>query len=264
MSTATTITLLSDLGTRDASVTVAKATLMRLVPGTTVIDLSHNVKPYDLQQAAYFLLSAYSHFMPGTIHVSMVDIFGGHAPRMVLAGKDGHYFIAPDNGLLSLAFGSALEGTWACFDLERPFLFSEWVTRAGKVIETIRATDGHLPFTSCDVRTTTKLLQPKVTQDSVECNILYIDRYENIVLDITRSQFREIVQDRPFRIMLRKVQDITSISNNYSDVPHGDALCRFNNSGFLEIALNHDHAASLLGFGAHNMGVRYPTINIFF
>jgi S-adenosylmethionine hydrolase len=60
---------------------------------------------------------------------------------------------------------------------------------------------------------------------------------------------------------MRKVQEITTVSHNYNDVPKGNALCRFNSAGFMEIALNHDNAAALLGL---NTGTRYPAIRIFF
>ncbi len=258
------ITLLSDLGTRDAAVTVAKATLMKYAPGATIVDLSHNVKQYDLQQAAYLLLSAYKHFAAGAIHIAIVDVYAGDVPRMVLAKKGNHYFIAPDNGILPLAFGTEIDLTLACYELHKPYTFSDWMNNAGKVMELLVAGKSDLPFTNCEVRNAVKLLQPKFTENGIECNILYIDRYENIVLDITKAQFDEVVGGLPFRIILRKVGDITTVSNNYNDVPEGEALCRFNDAGYLEIALNREGIASLLGLGANGIGIRYPTISIFF
>ncbi len=140
------ITLLSDLGTRDTTVTIAKATLMRYAEGMAIVDISHNVAQYDLQQAAYLLLSAYKHFSKGSVHIVAVDVFAGNAARMLVAEKDGYYFIAPDNGLLPLAFGTELENTWLCFEFSKPYSFSEWINRAGKVIEALHSDGTSINF----------------------------------------------------------------------------------------------------------------------
>ncbi len=258
------ITLLSDLGTSDASVTVAKATLMRYAPRTVIIDISHHVAQYNLQQAAYLLFSAYRHFAKGTVHVCMVNVFTGDKPRMLLAEKDGYYFITPDNGVLPLAFGAGIESVRLCFEYAAPLIFSNWVNDAGRVIELLQI-GNELPFSSYTIKKTPRLLQPKPMNDGIECNILYIDRYENVVLDITREHFNEIVKERPFRIKIMRMDDITAISNSYSDVAYGQPLCRFNNAGFLEIAVNNDRAASLLGLESFSTAnLRYHTVKIFF
>jgi len=260
------ITLLSDLGTQDVSVSVAKATLWRYIPDASVIDISHQVAQYDLQQAAYLLLSAYRYFPAGTVHVLLADVFSGDVPRMLVAEKDGYFFIAPDNGILTLAFGTGLVNTRLCMEFTRPYSFNDWVNAVGKVIDgLLHSSESTVDFRECEVKKTPRLLQPKVMPDGVECNIMYIDRYENVILDITREQFQEIVKDRPFRIKIMRAEDITCISNNYNDVKNGEPLCRFNNAGFLEIAFNHAPAASFLGLGSFSTGnLRYQTIKILF
>jgi len=226
------VTLLSDLGTRDVSVTIAKAALMGYAPDAAVVDISHQVACFDLQQAAYLLLCAYPHFPQRTIHIAMVDIFAADIPRMLLAEKDGCFFIAPDNGVLPLTFGTEQCITWLCYEFKKPFVFSQWLNQAGAVIRMLQA-GGALPFKEYAVNEVPRMLQPKVMADGIECNILCID--------------------------------ITSVSNNYNDVPQGAPLCRFNNAGFMEIALNHGSAASLLGLNAGNTSnLGYRTIRIFF
>ena len=265
MSNSPIITLLSDLGTKDASGSMAKAILMRHVPDAIFVDISHHIARYNLQQAAYLLLSAYRHFPKGTIHLLLVDVFSGETPRMLLAEKEGFFFIAPDNGLLPLSFGTELEDTRLCMEFSKPYVFSEWIDAAGLVIGTLQNSNGKLPYQPCELKRVPHLLQPKATPYGVECNILYIDRYENIVLDITKAQFDEIVKNRPFKIKIMRLQDITTVRYNYNDVPHGDPLCRFNDAGFLEIALNHAQAATLLGLTSVDAAnLRYQTIKIFF
>ena len=237
---------------------------MRYAPGSAFADISHNVAQYDLQQATYLLLSAYKHFSKSSIHVLPIDVFAGDAPRMLVAEKDEYYFIAPDNGILPLAFGTGLENTRLCFEFNKPYSFNEWINNAGRVIEALQQ-GSKLSFTLCDVKKSPRILQPKLMPDGVECNILYIDRYENVVLDITKEQFDTMVKGRPFKIKIMRMEDITSISNNYNDVEKDEPLCRFNSAGFLEIAFNHAPAASSLGLGSFSTGnLRYQTIKILF
>ena len=257
------ITLLSDLGTCDTSVTVSKAVLARYAPDAAIVDISHHVPQFDLEQAAYLLLSAYRHFSKGTVHLLAVDVFAGNRPKMLLAEKDGYFFIAPDNGILPLAFGMELENTRLCFEFGKPLLFSDWVDKAGQVVEKIFA-GSPLPFSRYEVTNGPSLFQPAILPGSIDCSIRYIDRYENVVLDITRAQFNEQVKNRPFKIKVMRTDDITVVSNNYNDVPDGGPLCRFNDAGFLEIALNHAPAASLLGLSAGHPGnLRHRSVKIF-
>jgi len=258
------ITLLSDLGTRDTTVSVARAILMRYAPGSAIVDISHNVVQYDLQQAAYLLLSAYRHFPKGSVHVITIDVFAEGSPRMIVSEKDGNFFIAPDNGILPLAFGTGLENTRLCFEFSKPYSFNEWMNKAGKVIEAIHE-GNETNFEPCDVKKAPRVMQPRVVPDGVECNILYIDRFENVILDMTREQFDSLVKGQPFKIKIMRMEDITSISDNYNDVLKDEPLCRFNSTGFLEIAFNHAPAATSLGLGSFSTGnLRYQTIKILF
>ena len=258
------ITLLSDLGTRDAAVPVAKAILMQHVPDAVVVDISHGVIHYDLQQAAYLLLAAYRSFAKGSVHILPVDVFAGDAPRILMAKKDGHFFIAPDNGILPLAFGNDLENTRLCFECSKPYQFNEWMNNAGSIAAAIEQ-GWVLPYRQCEVSIAPKPRRHQVTPFGVECNILYIDRYKNVVLDISRKQFEKIAANRPFTLRIMRAPDITAISHHYNEVPDGEPLCRFNSAGYLEIAINHGQAATSMGLdGLDSTDLRYQAVRIFF
>ena len=257
----TIVTLLYDLGTRDASVAATKAMITAASPDTAIVDISHQVAPYDLQQAAYLLVSAYKHFLSGTIHVLLVDALSGDSPTMVLAEIGGYYFIAPDNGILPLAFGPAIEKLWLCHKLAKPYMFSEWLDKTGAVVKSVISGSYTSDFPETTLLNTPRAVEPKVMPGAVECNILYIDRYENVVLSITKNQFERIIGDKPFLIKLTRVQEVRTLSINYNDVPEGDPLCRFNDAGYLEIALNHDRAATLMGI-ENTANIRYKTIRM--
>ena len=237
--------------------------LTDLTPEVIIEDMGHNVKPYDLRQAAYVLGAAYRHYPLGTIHMVMVDVFGGERPAIALVEKDGHYFVAPDNGVLPLSFQAETVGAWQYKELVMPGFFAEWISDAGAIIAAlIQRGVGH---TSAEIELRSPvILHPKLLQDGLECNILYIDRFENVVLDITKPEFEAVIGDKPIRIRMPRMDDITSLSNNYNDVDEGMPLARFNVADYLEIAVNRGGAASLLGLSADNISnLRYRTIRVF-
>ena len=256
------ITLLSDFGTSDTTVTVAKATLLSNVPEAKIIDISHRVAKYDLRQTSYLLQSVYGHYPAGSIHIAMVDVFAGEQPRMLLAAKESNWFIVPDNGILPLTFRDEITDQWLCHEFTQPFTFRDWITNAGRVIQAIQS-GAPLPFDATEAHGTPAIHQP-VSMGGLECNILFIDRYGNVVLDINQTKFEEAIAGRQFRIKIMRMEDITALSNNYNDVPLNKPLCRFNAAGYLEIAINHGQAATSLGISPGNStNIRYRTIRIF-
>jgi S-adenosylmethionine hydrolase len=107
--------------------------------------------------------------------------------------------------------------------------------------------------------------QPCLWDDAVECQVIHIDRYENVVLNMRREQFDTLAAGRPFRVRFMRDDEISGISHSYCDVPAGEKLVRFNRSGFMEICMNRGKAASLLGFSMRReQHVIYSTVRIFF
>jgi S-adenosylmethionine hydrolase len=258
------LTFLSDLGLRDVAVAGAKAAWMQSAPDVEIVDISHNVAQYDIHQGAYLLSSAYRHFPKGTVHIAAVDVFAGNTPALITAEVDGHFIIAPDNGLLPLAFGTKATNIRLAHEFSRPYGFNGWIQQVGKIMETIAKGGGIGSFPEYQLKKSPALTRPQVTPTGIDCNVLHIDRYGNVVLDISRQQFEELVNNKPFRIRLMRLKDITLISNHYGDVKQGEPLCRFNSAGFLEVAINHENAATLLGLGTYSTGnLRYQTIKIF-
>lgn len=254
---------MSDLGGGDATVSAARAVLMACAPGAHLLDISHHVGRYDIGQAAYLLASAFPHFPPGTVHVVLVDVFEGDEPRLLLCEKDGSYCIAPDNGLLPLAFGTGGMVMRLCHIPARPISFAQWLQAVAAIcIQVLQGNTTIYPETA-DYKVT-NTAQPRVLPEGLECNIREIDRYENVVLDLKQETFEQYFDNGRFCIKVLKLQDITTVSHNYNDVPVGAPLCRFNVAGYLEIAINHGHAASSLGIAdATAAELRYRTLKIF-
>jgi S-adenosylmethionine hydrolase len=260
------VTLLSDFGLQDASVASAKGILMQYIPESQLIDISHQLEPFYLQQAAYLISSSHKSFPQGTCHILLFDVFYGTAPTLVLCEAEGQYFLAPDNGLISLALGRAATNVRKCFELPPGGAFKDWVHFTGTMAQAIQnGSVDSLQLPAYELRNAPQHLRPKIDGNTVECHVIHIDRFENVVLNITREQFEKTGRNRSFRIQFMRDEEISEISARYNDVKEGEKLCRFNTSGHLEIAINRGKAASLLGLTlSREQHLMYNTIKIVF
>jgi hypothetical protein len=177
-----------------------------------------------------------------------VDNFYNGQHSFVALQYDGHYFIAPDNGVLSLIIDEHSDyqvralpyyTDTSAFPLKDTFAYA---------VEHIAT---HLPWNELGVARHEIVkriaLQPVVTQQMIRGIISYIDNYENVILNISQELFNRVRAGRPFSLYFKRHQPIQVLSQYYYDVPVGETLCRFNASDNLEIAVNMGRAASLLG-----------------
>ena len=239
---------------------------MQHIPDIPLMDISHEVEPYHLHQAAYVLNAACWNFPDGSIHLALFDIYREVPSRIILCRMNGHYFIAPDNGLLPLAFGKEPEMIWLCLEVTKDTSFSEIIHYTGTLIsqlKDINQRDPSLPVT--EIKHAPVNLQPVVTDNEVECHVIHIDRFENVVTNLSRNIFDSVGQGRSFRIAFARGTQVNELSSHYNDVRDGERLCRFNSNGFLEISVNRGQAASLFGlqlFQEHHL--IYNKIKIIF
>ena len=239
------ITLLSDLGLRDPSVAVVKGVLMNYTH-SPIIDISHEIKPFFLPQAAYLFSAAYKNFPPGTCHLLLFDLFSVPVPRLLLSEHNGQYFLSPDNGLLPMALGEVPGRSYLVYELKANGSFTGWINAAASVIKMV-ADNKEPDFPPYQLKTHL-IPDHTVIENKLLCEIIHIDRYENIILNVTKKQFEKTFQKRPFRLQFMQVEEINEISDNYNDVREGYKLCRFNSNDHLEICINRGKAASLFGF----------------
>lgn len=259
------ITLLSDIGSQDATLAAIKGVFLQEAPQSTLIDISHDLDPFYIQQAAYVLSSSYKYYPQNTVHIVLYDVYASEKPRMLLTQKEGQYFIAPDNGILPLIFGSELS-LWECYTFSAETDLKVCISALLKVINKLRNTS--LPeagLTDTHTNITPIRNIPKSGANTIECEIIYIDRFENVVLNLKQEEFEEVKGERGFEIRIMREEAISKIHKHYNDVSQGNVLCRFNSAGYLEIAVNRGNAASLFGFRINKeQNHYYNTIKIFF
>src|SRR5438067_650625 len=96
------ITLTTDFGLADPFVGIMKGVILGIAPTAQVVDVTHEIHSYDILEAALIIESSYRYFSQGTVHVIVVDPGVGSDRRPMAASANGHFFVAPDNGVLSL------------------------------------------------------------------------------------------------------------------------------------------------------------------
>ena len=109
------MTLTTDFGTRDPFVGIVKGVVLGICPHARLVDLTHEVAPHDIAEAALALEVSTPYFPPGSVHLAVVDPGVGSDRRALAVRAAGHYFVGPDNGLFSFAFTA---GEWAAVSLE--------------------------------------------------------------------------------------------------------------------------------------------------
>jgi len=244
------ITLTSDWGLKDHYIGAVKGAIMRQMPGVSIVDISHNIPAFDLNQTAFIIRNFFRDFPEGTIHIIGVNTEAGIQTPHTLVKHKGHFFIGADNGIFSLIFDEPPEmvieldviqdSNYFTFPARDVFAKVACHIAAGKPPEEL----GHIK---------TKIMQkmafqPVIQGDLMKGKVIYVDNYENAFTNITESLFKSIVKNRRFAITFRSPSyRITSISKSYQDVNEGEMLAIFSASGYLEIAINKGKASSLLG-----------------
>ncbi|HET8573014.1 MAG TPA: SAM-dependent chlorinase/fluorinase [Edaphocola sp.] len=240
------ITLLSDFGNGDFLPGIAKGILLKEMPGARIVDLSHDISPHHLLQGCYFLKSSLPYFPEKTVHLSLIDWFVQNVENYLLAVVEGQVVISADNGLLPLAFGRKAEAVYALAIQGRNF--TEWLNGIARFLKSWQEEDySRQGLSPTKARESSLPFEPYIEDNSIACQIIHVDRFGNVVLNLQQSMFEAERKGRSFSINFSRHNALEQISQHYSDVPEGEKLCLFNAGGFMEIAVNHGSAAQLFG-----------------
>jgi S-adenosyl-L-methionine hydrolase (adenosine-forming) len=241
------ITLSSDIGLNDYLVGAIKGQLLSAMPDCSIADISHQLSPYDYQQAAYVCGNAFKYFPRDTFHIIIVNFFEKKPERLLLAEYGDQYIICPDNGMLTMITRAKPENIRAvnmgnavavldCTKIIAECIYK--MTTGAKLtnLSPVADIDEKYPMRSA------------IGNDWIDSQIIYIDNFENVVLNLTKEEFEEVRRNRKFRIVLmRNSEFITKISDHYAAVHPGENLAFFNAAGYLEIAINKGNVAGLFG-----------------
>jgi S-adenosylmethionine hydrolase len=248
------ITLLTDLGYADWYQATLKAQLLRLIPEAQVVDITHGIRKFDVQQAAFVMQNSYTWFPPGTIHLISVEPSVHFDQPYVAIQFADQFFIGTDNGFFSLLFGQAklqkavtlhhVEPDWQKSTLEIRDIF---VPAARMLVSGRKIEELGKPLVSLYEQVA---FNPAYSGTGLQFHVRYTDGFGNVITNLTKADFQQKVGDKKFTILLRsKRYNITKIGRSYHSVGQGDMVALFNSGDVLEIAVNHGSASELLGLG---------------
>lgn len=249
------ITLLTDFGTRDHFVASMKGVMNNIHTPLNIIDISHDVQAHDILEAAFLIRSCFSCFPMRTIHVVCVDPTVGSNRKAIMVATENHYFIAPDNGVLSLIYDAEPVSQVVEISAEHYILPDASKTFHGRDVFApaaawlAKGTDMLNFGDPVENYNKLPLPKPKMVGDSLlKGAVLHIDRFGNLITNITRedyTQAREKVPGDVFKVAVGK-QEISGLKEYYAQVPKGELLALFGSTNFLEIAQSQGSAAKTL------------------
>lgn len=239
------VTIISDFGTKDYYAALLKAHILQLNSDIQIIDITHEIDTHDIRQAAYVLNATAKSFPEGTIHVVAVNNYYDKNFEFIAFEYRNQYYIGPNNGVFSLAFDSVNED-----DIYKIVMDEDEYDLFDQVGHAVSLIAGQMAITEIGVplnRYEKKLdIQPVITNNEIRATITHIDKFENVILNVHREFFEHARKGRDFELFFKYYNPITEISQNYCDVPVGEAVCLFNSANYLEIAINMGKAASQL------------------
>jgi S-adenosylmethionine hydrolase len=263
------LTLTSDIGQQDYLVGAVKAQLLQINPAFSIIDISHTISPFNYPQAAYICRSAFKNFPEFSYHIILINLFEKKPEQLLLSFHKNQYYLCADNGLLSMILEETPEmvmGIPLDKMANKNTLYCAGIM--GRVVNQLIQGDPIRNIGVPDVSYTEKNhLRPLLDNNWIEGQIIFIDNFENVIVNITREQFEEQRKGRSFRIIFRRDEEIDRISETYADVDEGQELALFNSAAYLENAINKGNAAGLFGlkdFSEQSSQLFYQTVKVYF
>jgi S-adenosylmethionine hydrolase len=272
------ITLTTDYGNKDYSVSELKAKIYNEISDVRIVDVSHNISPFNLTEAAYIIKSAYIHFPKDSIHIIGIDSELTPENAHIAMKFNDNYFIGADNGIFSMIIDDFKADSIVEINIHKNYNNTISTNDVFVKIATHILRDGKLEVIGKKIDSIKEIkdIKPAISNDDNQIigSVIYIDNYGNVVTNITQKIFNEISKSRPFTIYARNVK-FNRIFNSYSDaidysIPKdkreedGKKIALFNNLGYLELSIYKSNP-STVGSASTLFGLNYrDTISIHF
>ena len=244
------ITLTTDFGTRDWFVGAMKGVILGIQPKATIVDLVHDVPSGEIRSGAFSLMASHALFPRNTVHVAVIDP-GVGSPRQAIAVETANFFfVGPDNGVLSFAL--ARKKIKSMRRLENEGFFLKSVSRTFHGRDIFAPVAAHLSKgvaieklgPAMDDYVKLDWPQVQVRQDRIEGEIVYVDRFGNLITNIGPESL-QYFGDKPCEVFAGSKR-LCPVAPFYGAVAVGRPLAVTGSTGFLEIAINGASAAEKL------------------
>ena len=241
------IVLLTDFGINDYFVGAMKGAILSINKRANIIDITHQIPPQDIRSGSFTLRACYQDFPKKTIFVAVVDPGVGSHRKAILCETEDYYFIAPDNGLLSFIFDKTMD--LRVYEIENEKFFKHPVSRTFHGRDIFAPVAAHLSNgvkanefgnETRDFVCFEENKPRKVSDEETEAEIIHIDRFGNLITNLTQI-------DLPEKFTLKiNGKKIEKMQNFFAEAEKGELFMILGSAGFLEIVAFQDSAARLL------------------
>ncbi len=249
------VTLTTDYGTNDHLVGVMKGVILSINPEVNIVDITHSVLPHDLLDGALAIGQAYKYFPPKTVHVVVVDPGVGTARRPILVASDTHYFVAPDNGVLSSVydqtealyvwniisehyFRQPVSNTFHGRDIFAPV--AAWLTKSWQSGAFGEPIEDFVRFA---------LPRPKTNGNVVKGVVLKVDQFGNLITNLRAEDVPAFTAEGgKFTIKVGNAT-MNKLVPTFASGSNGEPIGLIGSSGYLEISVNKANASKSLALG---------------
>ncbi len=251
------ITLLTDFGLQDEYVGVMKGVMLSINPTAALVDITHQIDNQDVVQAAFVIQGTYRFFPDGSVHLVVVDPGVGTERSVLAMEAGGHFFIAPDNGVLSLLIEKVQPVT--LFRLTEEGFYRRPVSAtfhgrdimapvAAHVSKGVALGEIGLPVDPAEVVHLERLAARMTPDGRVEGRVIAVDGFGNLITSIDSATLAQAFGQEPAHGVQIKIgqQSISGLSSTYANVDAGNLLALIGSRGYLEIAVNRGSAARRL------------------
>ncbi len=246
------VTFLTDFDTKDGFVGTMKGVMLGINPDVRFVDISNHITPQKIWEGAFVLRNCYRYFPEGSTHLAVVDPGVGSARIGIIVETLRYFFVAPDNGLVSLAYRRADVIRTIAIENEKYFLPHVSSTFHGRDVFSAVAAyiSKGVPVEEFGpiVEQGPSLSFPGVEryEDRLYGKIIHIDSFGNIVTNFSMEALKEQNFDPNNIIVEIGSRRVENLHLTYSDVEPGQTVAYFGSSGFMEIAVNQGNAANEL------------------
>jgi S-adenosyl-L-methionine hydrolase (adenosine-forming) len=234
------ITLLTDFGTADYFVGAMKGAILSTNPQAVIVDITHEIPAQDVAAGAFTLLAAYDTFPEGTIHLAVVDPGVGSERRPIIVSAGNHLFVGPDNGIFTHIYDR--DPSFDAYHITATRYFRRPVST------TFHGRDVFAPVAAALSNGTDLISLGPWISDPIrlpathELEIIHIDRFGNLITNITRDQVKEGTRLSVNGTVISAFRRFFGENIGEPDEP----FAIWGSAGFLEIAVNGGSAAQLL------------------
>jgi S-adenosyl-L-methionine hydrolase (adenosine-forming) len=249
------ITLTTDYGTNDHLVGVLKGVILNINPEVNIVDITHSILAHDILDGALTLSQAYKYFPSKTIHLVVVDPGVGTARRPILVAGDTHYFVAPDNGVLSAIYDQSeslyvwnitsehyfrqpVSNTFHGRDIFAPV--AAWLSKSWQTASFGEEITDFVRFA---------IPKPKVSGNTTKGIVLRVDNFGNLITNLTAEDVPALIASgAKFTIRVGNAA-VTKIVPTFAQGAAGETFAIIGSSGYVEVCVNKGNAARAVGAG---------------